>query len=473
MSLTQKLSDLSTLKALYQEVSRASSDADKLRAVRSFHDTFNARSAQLREAVQQQEQNQNTTLQAAERAAAAAEAEVAALEAQLSSLDDVEPAAASGSDLSLCPGKAYRQFLSKRAAVEAQLKIVRSVVEGVANGDAMKMQSDTDVTFCDEGGALQNKLQSLKSALSALNAETAALSRNFVPVSELSVSSIETELDAVSALTSTASQALTAYKVKKETVKDGVQEFDNERKRLLLWCRQQKTNLDAMTEPEHIQDFCASLLSNYPTMEENFNVLLEVAEPLLPNSDVQSALVETNEVWFHLQVSAFERLRQTLLEIHPKSKLEDEVREFSLYNRRVREFLDYFQRLLATPSDDESQSFVRPVVDQCRAISVNFPPHEPLTLQLREFAQRTEAMRESYSSFRRAVLSRLTFLATSAPALAASIQRKDEYMKRMGELKKWIDVKSQGESWRDIHQRVLAIRELIDKEQAALLSEKK
>jgi hypothetical protein len=53
------------------------------------------------------------------------------------------------------------------------------------------------------------------------------------------------------------------------------------------------------------------------------------------------------------------------------------------------------------------------------------------------------------------------------------MRRKEEYVARMKELKRWIDVKSQGESWKDIHQRVLAIRELIEKERQTLTSETK
>src|SRR5262249_27779565 len=152
-------------------------------------------------------------------------------------------------------------------------------------------------------------------------------------------------------------------------------EFETERKRLLLWCRQQKTNLDAMVEADHVQEFCASLLNNFPTMEENFTVLLEIAEPLLPSPAIQEARLEANEVWLNLQISAYERLRHTLLEIHPKSKLEDEVREFSGYSTAVSEFFAEFTRLLATPSDAESQQFVRPVVEQCNVLKEQFAAH--------------------------------------------------------------------------------------------------
>ena len=277
----------------------------------------------------------------------------------------------------------------------------------------------------------------------------------------------------VSDLQAAADSKLASYAAKESAVEEGIKEFESERKRLLVWCRQQKTNLDAMVEPDHVQEFCASLLSNFPTMEENFSVLLEVAEPLLPNADVQNALVETNEVWLNLQVSAYERLRHTLLEIHPKSKLEDEVREFSAYSRRAGEFLDDFSRLLSTPSDAESQSFVQPVVQACEALRERFPAHEGLAAHLRDFSQRMECLRESYNSLRRAVFSRLTFLSSSVPALMTSMRRKEEYVARMKELKRWIDVKSQGESWKDIHQRVLAIRELIEKERQTLTSESK
>jgi hypothetical protein len=469
MSLTHKLSDLSALKSFYQDVEAARDSEEKLRAMKSFHDAFTARSTAVREALSHHTEEQTKLLLTAQAEADEADQEVAALEAELAALNTgVERDAT----LSQVTGKAYRQFLVKRSDLVAQLKVVQDVLQGVASGNALKMQDTSDLKFA-EGDSFRSKEQLLRSQVETLQADAAHLSRALVSVNDVSLTEQEEQLDEIANLALVASTSISAHRQKREATQDGIQEFEAERKRLLTWCRQQKTNLDAMTEPEHVQEFCASLLGNFPTMEENFNVLLEVAEPLLPNLDVQNGLIETNEVWFHLQVSAFERLRQVLLEIHPKSKLEDEVREFSTFSRRIRDFLIEFSNLLSAPSDAESQSLVRPVVEQCEALLLNLPAHEGLVGQLRIFAHRMEASRESYQSFRRAVLARLTFLSSSAPALTASMHRKEEYVARMKDLKKWIDVKSQGESWRDIHQRVIAIRDLIEKEQAALFAEKK
>lgn len=469
MSLTHKLSDLSALKSFHQDVEAASNEEEKLRALKSFHEAFAARSTAVREALDLHTAEQSQMLQTAQNEAADAERNVAELEAELAALNSgVERDAT----LSQVTGKAYKQFLVKRADLCAQLRVVRDVLAGVASGGALKMQDEADIQF-SEGESFRKKEQMLRSNVEALQASATHLSRELVSVNDVSLTELEEQLDEIANLGLVASNSIHAHRQKREATQDGIQEFEAERKRLLTWCRQQKTNLDAMTEPEHVQEFCASLLGNFPTMEENFNVLLEVAEPLLPNIDVQNGLIETNEVWFHLQVSAFERLRQVLLEIHPKSKLEDEVREFSNFSRRIRDFLHEFSNLLSAPSDPESQSYVRPVVEQCEALILNLPAHEGLVGQLRLFSQRMEAARESYQSFRRAVLARLTFLSSSAPALTASMHRKEEYISRMKDLKKWIDVKSQGESWRDIHQRVIAIRDLIEKEQAALFAEKK
>lgn len=467
---TQRLSDMSTLKAFQQDINSAPSDEVRMRALKNFHEAFVARSTAIRESIETHEKKQTQLLDSAQREAKAAEDEVAALEAELRALES--SSAAERTSLAACPGKAYRQFLMKRADLHSQLKVVRDVLNGVVAGSAMKMQDSSDVDFASSD-TFRAKERALRSNIDALRQDATTLSRQFAFASEVDLSSVEQELEEVRALGVAAAESLNVHNQKTTALKEGIQEFDKERKRLLLWCRQQKTNLDAMTEPEHVQEFCASLLNNFPTMEENFNVLLEVAEPLLPNIDVQNALIETNEVWFHLQVSAYERLRHTILEIHPKSKLEDEVREFNTYSKRVGEFLETFLQLLSSPTDPESQTYVRPLLEQCESLQALYPAHQGLGGQLREFAQRMEATRESYASLRRAVLSRLTFLASSAPALSTSMHRKEEYVARMKDLKKWVEVKSQGESWKDIHQRVLAIRELIEKEQAALLQEKK
>eukprot|EP00658_Telonema_sp_P-2_P025471 TRINITY_DN20260_c0_g1_i1.p1 TRINITY_DN20260_c0_g1~~TRINITY_DN20260_c0_g1_i1.p1 ORF type:complete len:172 (-),score=75.28 TRINITY_DN20260_c0_g1_i1:399-914(-) len=157
----------------------------------------------------------------------------------------------------------------------------------------------------------------------------------------------------------------------------------------------------------------------------------------------------------------------------PKSKLEDEVREFSSFSTRVGEFLETFSDLLAGPSDPESQQYVQPVVEQCEAIREEYGMHATLTKQLHDFSTRMESLRESYTNLRRAVLSRLTFLTSAVPALTASMRRKEEYVARLKDLKKWVEVKSQGETWKDINSRIQSIKSLIEREQQTLQDAKR
>eukprot|EP00662_Eupelagonemidae_sp_cell21_P036691 gene36691-61196_t len=77
-----------------------------------------------------------------------------------------------------------------------------------------------------------------------------------------------------------------------------VEEFLQKDAKLLQWCRQERTNLEAAPRarhPNHVQEFCASLIqhgrpSNIGTMDDNFNHLADMAETLLPNKEVEKAL---------------------------------------------------------------------------------------------------------------------------------------------------------------------------------------
>eukprot|EP00388_Colpodella_angusta_P000340 GDKJ01001267.1.p1 GENE.GDKJ01001267.1~~GDKJ01001267.1.p1 ORF type:complete len:220 (+),score=20.64 GDKJ01001267.1:32-661(+) len=203
-------------------------------------------------------------------------------------------------------------------------------------------------------------------------------------------------------------------------------------------------------------------------MDKNFQVLLDFTSQLPDDESLQKAMLECNEVWLNLQVSAYERMRHALLEVHPKSKLEDEVREFTSFTVEVLSFVQQVKELFSSTNDPDSDRFVRPVLEEADALLAEYGMHEGLPKQLQDFCTRMECLRESYSNLRRAVLSRLTFLTSSVPALTASMRRKEEYVARMKDLKTWVEVKSQGETWSDIHRRIQSIKSLIEQEQASL-----
>lgn len=388
------------------------------------------------------------------------------LEAELLSLEAEELTSRSEANTTIATTKAapYMAFMALRSKITGHLLVAESTLLSITSD---QKHSDVDGLFATEQQWTPFAL-GIDKDLTTLAAHQVAIERSVV-CADLDVESVRDRWTQIShELLPAARLAIQRVSEERAQTKDERDDLENERSRLLVWCRQQKTNLDAVTEHDHVQEFCASLLGNVPSMEENFTVLLERAEPLLSDTDVQKSLLEANEVWLNLQVSAYERLRHTLLEIHPKSKLEDEVREFSGYSAKIGLFFDHFAQLLSSPSDDESQKFVKPVLEECDKLRADFSSHSQLSNGMLEFSQRMECLRESYASLRRAVLSRLTFLASSVPALATSMRRKEEYVARMKDLKKWIEIKNQGESWKDIHQRVLSIKSLIETEQAAL-----
>ena len=79
-----------------------------------------------------------------------------------------------------------------------------------------------------------------------------------------------------------------------------------------------------------------------------------MGESLLPDKDVEQGLLEVCEVWLNLQVFAYEMVRNTLLEVHADSKVEEEIRTYAPYSKKVKFFLDDVEKLLNLPTDDES-----------------------------------------------------------------------------------------------------------------------
>jgi hypothetical protein len=226
-----------------------------------------------------------------------------------------------------------------------------------------------------------------------------------------------------------------------------------------------KTDLEALSEPDHIQKFCSALETNYPTMEENFDTLCEMGKGLLPNALVEKTMIECNEVWLNLQIFAHEVLQHTLLEIHARSKLEDEVRAFSGYSTRLNGLLKEVKDMLSLPQDEESKEVVRGVVQQTEQLQRDFTPHLLLADHLRDFSLRMECIRDNYSNLRRTVFGRLTFLSQQQlPLLNTSHRRREEYMSRMKDLKTWVEKKDLGESCSDIYSRVVKLKNLIDEE---------
>ena len=452
-----------------KKAAQAAEGDAKVGALKAWHAAFNEHYQHVAKTLAEESEKAAAEEKAAadaEAEAKKAEDEVAKLEAELAALEN---GAGSGDDgkVKAAAGAPLANFFQKRAEVQGRLAVTAALVRFIIAdpSKAFQLPNEEAAKLADQWNATADQFEK---DVQELLADADALQKAQTDMAgDTTAKDVAALWDSLRNDANNMSVVAEEQKDRVAANEESVKEFEFERRRLLLWCRQQKTNLDAMVEPDHIQEFCASLLNNYTAMEENFSIIYERSLPLLPNNDIQAALLEVNEVWLNLQVCAYDRLRHTLLEIHHNSKLEDEVRAFSNYSQRAGAFLQDFSRLLATPTDADSKHVVKPVIDDCTALSKQFDAHKHLTEHLREFALRMECFRDNYQSLKRAVLSRLTFLAVT-PTLATSQRRKDEYISRMKELRGWVEVKSQGESWSDIHDRVVKIRDLIEQEQQSL-----
>lgn len=391
------------------------------------------------------------------------EQDVASLEAELACLENAEIV----DDVPSVECGDYYHFLTGRSKALGTFHTLESALAGLVDGDSSKICGTwagvkaigSDDIWAAERSALEATLAEVAESAARVNASFDA---------DTSVDSLSELLGSIDARRPGAVAAASSQALVSSDTAATRAEMEAERVGLLTWCRQQKTNLDAMVEPDHAQEFCSSMLANFASMDKNFQVLLDFTNQLPGDDALQRDMLECNEVWLNLQVSAYERMRHALLEVHPKSKLEDEVREFVSFSDEILDFINKVRELFSNTNDPESDSFVRPVIDEADILLSEYGMHEGLPRQLQEFCSRMDCLRDGYSNLRRAVLSRLTFLTSSVPALTASMRRKEEYVARMRDLKAWVEVKSQGETWSDIHERILSIKSLIEQEQVSL-----
>ncbi|KPI87751.1 hypothetical protein ABL78_3160 [Leptomonas seymouri] len=246
--------------------------------------------------------------------------------------------------------------------------------------------------------------------------------------------------------------------------------------KLTTWCRQQLVNLEAMQEPDHVQEYCATLVENYPTMSSNFAVLLDSVREFVQANivPVHKALLETEEVWLYLQVSTLERLSKTLYEIHPKSPLDVEVAKYANYPERAAKFLQDLDRFLHAQRNgqvgaDDFDALQRGCDDVRTILTGEFAG---LSKDVHSFAQRANTLRQGYQCFREAILSRLTYISPAANIVVESKRRQDEFEDCVRELKAWAAEASRGESWRDIYSKISEIKSLIKSEQDAVANKR-
>jgi len=219
-------------------------------------------------------------------------------------------------------------------------------------------------------------------------------------------------------------------------------EFRDEAARLVDWCRMQKANLMVLEDPDQIQEFCASLQNTFVQMESNLEVLTEMGESLLPDKDVEQGLLEVCEVWLNLQVFAYEMVRNTLLEVHADSKVEEEIRTYAPYSKKVKFFLDDVEKLLNLPTDDESLEVVSPILRECRQLQGEYGVHALLMDHLADFSLRMECLSDNFNVLKRSVLAKLTFMTRHFGILNSTYSRQRDFDSSLSQLSDWVGTSS-------------------------------
>ncbi|KAJ9467882.1 hypothetical protein DIPPA_20247 [Diplonema papillatum] len=310
----------------------------------------------------------------------------------------------------------------------------------------------------------ETEINNIQSDLEDLEATRGKLLQTGWPEEHAEVSDTLDKFQQVKKAAETWNQILAVEDKRRKDMQSSLETFMLDDAKLLQWCRQERTNMEGQSEPHHIQEFCASLIRNIGTMEENFAHLAQKGEALLPNKMVERALVEVNEVWLNLQINAYERQRHIMLEIHKKSKLENEVRAFSSFSTKLKRFLEETIKVLEIPTDHESILVVAPVLKHCRELLDEFKPHALLADHLSDFSLRMEHIRDNYNVLRRTVFSKLTFLSTDRRTVdEVSGQRREEYLNKVHEIKRWVQAHSEGENWDSVHSKVKRVQEIVDK----------
>lgn len=300
------------------------------------------------------------------------------------------------------------------------------------------------------------------SSLAALELQGRALG---IPSSDLS--EVQAVLAAVIKVLDTHGPRLAREQVRRTHYDAKVASLLASQAKLLQWCRQQRATLEGLKDADHIQEFCASFRDNVGTMETNFMVIMEMSEDLVPNVDVERALIEATEVWLALEVLAYERLRSTLLDVHHRSGLENACKLWSEFGARLKTFLHDAERLLDMPTDDESRELTKPVLDRCRQLINDHGLHAVIADHLSDFSLREECIKDHYSAIRRTIFSKLSLVTQSFQG-QYSYPRKQEYSDRLAELNNWVEVKSKSDAWKELLGRVERMRELIEENEASI-----
>lgn len=276
---------------------------------------------------------------------------------------------------------------------------------------------------------------------------------------------LEALVEAVRDLHATVSGPLIREISRRNNHAANVQQLRESQSQLMLWCRQQRSTMEGLTEAGQIQEYTNSFQSNITVMETNFLVLMELAEPLLPNKEVNAMLEEVIEVWLSLQVFAFEKLTATLMAQHEASGIEADLSRWLEHEGNIVLFLNKAREVLTMPVDDESREVTQPILDQCEKLLADVESFNIIASHLSSFTLREANLKEYYDAIRRTIFSKLT-ISTQVYNGQYAFPKKQSYMDRLAELNDWVDCKSQNSAWKQLLQRVDNMKGLIEENKA-------
>eukprot|EP01062_Namystynia_karyoxenos_P022327 TRINITY_DN1854_c1_g3_i2.p2 TRINITY_DN1854_c1_g3~~TRINITY_DN1854_c1_g3_i2.p2 ORF type:complete len:572 (+),score=243.88 TRINITY_DN1854_c1_g3_i2:71-1717(+) len=410
------------------------------------------------------------------------EREAAAAEAQA---EHHRALGGSASEPSDCGGR-YLCFLTQRAEllVDCEAAAVRFDALEAAGGTGApgadpKAWGDAALgELCDEAADFEDRLTEREQELARLTALALPLQQDPAAAGwDTSLSEAQSAFESAREAFCRWNRKLQQERRRRDDYERNIDDFMANQRKLVEWCAEQRKKLDAHLQGEgtpadvrkNVYEFCQSLQSRIPFMEENFAVLAGMGEDLVPGPKariVEHALVDATSEWLKLQVFAYEKMRDTLLAEHKDSGLKEECTAFSNWaGQRVKSFLDNAEELLRTPVDDDSKTIVRPALDTCKSLQHDFPPHQLIVDHLSDFEVRMDLIHDHYEKLKRTMLSRLTFLCLKLGAFHSTFKGKDEYEERMMNISSWVETKdSNVVAWEEVAARLEEVKKVIEKE---------
>lgn len=378
--------------------------------------------------------------------------------------DRAEEEADAGEALSQLQDKRlYQSYCTQLAELAGGLATAKTVFEGLLSKSVADIREErvsmVDMRFADPLH-WSTRSEQLDRLLSDVQHKASRL--NLRPPTEEEIRLME-----VKKLAEETGRHLASAAAQRKKRDEQLAVFYGECDKLSLWCRQQLANLDAMLGPDSIQEYCRTLVDSYATMSSNLAVLAGSVQPYLRENHgpVRQALLQVDQVWYYLMVSALERLSKTLYEIHPKSRLEDEVERYAAHPTHLADTLKSVRGLLQQEAalSEEGEALLA----ACTKLSDAVEGKEADSVRrLKDFARRARLDREAYQCLSEAVLSRLTCINTPADTVLDSKRRQMEFEECIEELKAWATAQAHGESWRDIYCKIVEIKRVIQQEQA-------